>query len=69
VSSLEFTIPDCVKAEVDEELGNKQPNGQIVVGAGPVMSYYEFTHPLDDRWTDDKWQAMLNSEDVPEQPN
>ncbi|KAF5437441.1 Protein of unknown function (DUF3160), partial [Candidatus Methanophagaceae archaeon] len=46
----------------------KQPDGQIVVGAGPVMSYYEFKHPMDDRLTDDKWRAMLNSEDLPEQP-
>lgn len=42
--------------------------GQIVVGAGPVLSYYEFKHPMDDRLTDDKWRAMLNSEDLPEQP-
>lgn len=47
----------------------KQPDGQIVAGAGPVMSYYEFTHPMSDRLTDDKWRAMLNSEDAPEQPN
>jgi len=46
----------------------KQPDGQIVVGAGPVLSYYEFKQPMDDRLTDDKWRAMLNSKDVPEQP-
>jgi len=47
----------------------KQPDGQIVVGAGPVLSYYEFKQPMDDRLTDDIWRAMLNSEDVPEQPD
>ena len=47
----------------------KQPDGQIVAGAGPVMSYYEFTHPMSDRLTDDKWRAILNSEDAPVQPN
>jgi len=47
----------------------KQPDGQIVVGAGPVMSYYEFKHPMSDRLTDEKWREMLNSENIPEQPN
>ena len=47
----------------------KQPDGQIVVGAGPVMSYYEFKHPMSDRLTDDEWRKMLDSEDVPKQPN
>ena len=46
----------------------KQPDGQIVVGAGPVMSYYEFTHPMRDRLTDEKWRAMLNEGSIPEQP-
>jgi hypothetical protein len=47
----------------------KQLDGQIVVGAGPVMSYYEFKHRMDDRLTDEKWKEMLNAGDVPEQPN
>ena len=65
------------KQVLEEGVGNvdlilvayKQPDGQIVVGAGPVMSYYEFKQPMDDRLTDEKWRTMLNSEDVPEQPN
>ncbi|OEU48779.1 MAG: hypothetical protein BA871_14060 [Desulfuromonadales bacterium C00003096] len=64
------------KMVLEEGVGNvdlilvayKQPDGQMVVGAGPVMSYYEFTHPMDDRLTDDKWRTMLNAGDVPEQP-
>jgi hypothetical protein len=47
----------------------KQPDGQIVVGAGSVMSYYEFKHPMSDRLTDDEWREMLDSEYVPKQPN
>jgi hypothetical protein len=47
----------------------KQPDGQIVVGAGPVMSYYEFKHPMSDRLTDEKWRKMLRSENIPDQPN
>ena len=46
----------------------KQPDGQIVVGAGPVMSYYEFTHPMHDRLTDEKWRAMVSAGSISEQP-
>ena len=27
----------------------KLPDGRIGVGAGPVLSYYEFKHPIEDR--------------------
>lgn len=32
--------------------------GQTVVAQGGVFSYYEFTHPMSDRLTDEAWQAM-----------
>jgi len=38
------------------------PDGRILLGAGPVFSYYEFKHPMDDRLTDEKWREMLSSE-------
>ncbi|MEA1924252.1 MAG: DUF3160 domain-containing protein, partial [Candidatus Altiarchaeota archaeon] len=31
----------------------KVPDGRILLGAGPVMSYYEFKHPMSDRLTDE----------------
>ncbi|MCK4491768.1 MAG: DUF3160 domain-containing protein, partial [Candidatus Altiarchaeales archaeon] len=34
----------------------KVPDGRILVGAGPVMTYYEFKHPMKDRLTDEKWR-------------
>ena len=34
-------------------------DGQIALGAGPVLSYYEFRHPMDDRLTDEKWREIL----------
>jgi len=40
------------------------PDGRIIVGAGPVFSYYEFKHPMDDRLTDEKWNEMLENENV-----
>jgi hypothetical protein len=43
------------------------PDGRIIVGAGPVLSYYEFKHPMDDRLTDEKWKEMLERE-PPEKP-
>ncbi len=44
------------------------PDGRIIVGAGPVLSYYEFKRPMDDRLTDDKWKEMLESDLPPEKP-
>lgn len=37
------------------------PDGRILIGAGPVMSYYEFRHPMGDRLTDERWREMLGS--------
>jgi hypothetical protein len=45
----------------------KLPDGRILIGAGPVMSYYEFKHPMSDRLTDEKWREMLE-ENPPEKP-
>lgn len=33
-------------------------DGTIVITEGGVFSYYEFTHPISDRLTDEKWQKM-----------
>ncbi len=35
------------------------PDGRTIVGAGPVMSYYEFKQPMADRLTDEAWREML----------
>jgi hypothetical protein len=43
------------------------PDGRTIVGAGPVLSYYEFKHPMDDRLTDEMWREMLQS-NPPERP-
>ncbi len=37
----------------------KVPDGRILVGAGPVMTYYEFKHPMNDRLTDEKWRNEI----------
>lgn len=37
----------------------RMPQGHIVLGAGPVLSYYEFKQPMSDRLTDEKWREVL----------
>ncbi len=44
-------------------------DGRIVLGAGPVFSYYEFKWPMDDRLTDEKWTQMLENGEQPAQPD
>ena len=39
----------------------KLPQGHIVLGMGPVFSYYEFKQTMDDRLTDEAWREMLES--------
>ncbi len=42
-----------------------QPDGRLVLGAGPALSYHEFKHPMSDRLTDEKWREMLKSGKTP----
>lgn len=46
----------------------KRAEGDIVLAVGPVLSYYEFKHPMEDRLTDEKWQGMLQADKAPAQP-
>jgi len=39
----------------------KVPDGRILIGAGPVMTYFEFKQPMKDRLTDEKWRDLLDS--------
>jgi hypothetical protein len=44
------------------------PDGSIFLAAGPVLSYYEFKHPMSDRLTDEAWQTLLASPAKPARP-
>jgi len=44
------------------------PDGRTLVGAGPILSYYEFKQPMNNRLTDEAWRKMLLSKEVPQQP-
>jgi hypothetical protein len=46
----------------------KLPEGHILIGVGPVFSYYEFKQPMAKRLTDEKWREILNSENHPSIP-
>ena len=46
----------------------KLPQGNIVVGVGPVFSYYEFKQPMSKRLTDEEWREMLESGNFPPEP-
>ena len=37
----------------------KTPDGDVIAGAGPVLSHYEFKHPMSDRLTDEAWREMV----------
>lgn len=38
-----------------------RPDGQLEAAAGPVLSYYEFTAPMDGRMTDGDWRGVISS--------
>lgn len=43
-------------------------DGELRIAHGGVYSYYEFTWPMSDRLTDQKWRNMLNSNQAPQLP-
>ena len=43
-------------------------DGSVFLAAGPVLSYYEFKHPMSDRLTDEAWRGMLDSDNAPDRP-
>lgn len=46
----------------------KTPAGKVIVGAGPVFSYYEFKQPMSDRFTDEAWKQQLEQGQQPSRP-
>ena len=43
-------------------------DGSVFLAAGPVLSYYEFKHPMSDRLTDEAWRDLLDSPEPPDRP-
>ncbi len=46
----------------------KVPDGRLIVGAGPTLSYYEFKQPINNRLTDEAWKELLKSGQTPQRP-
>lgn len=46
----------------------RRAEGDVVLAVGPVLSYYEFKHPMKDRLTDEQWRKMLKSDKAPKRP-
>jgi len=46
----------------------KLPEGHILVGVGPVFSYYEFKQPMEKRLTDEAWREMFKIGNYPPEP-
>ena len=48
----------------------KVPDGRIIIGAGPTLSYYEFRWPMEQgRLTDEQWKEMLEQGQQPPRPD
>ncbi|MDF1540500.1 MAG: DUF3160 domain-containing protein [Candidatus Thorarchaeota archaeon] len=45
------------------------PNGSVYLTRGAMFSYYEFTHPMNDRLTDEAWWEIIDSGATPEMPD
>jgi hypothetical protein len=46
----------------------KVPEDRIILGVGPVFSYYEFKQPIGQRLTDESWRDTLTSDTTPNRP-
>jgi hypothetical protein len=57
VGNIDLIVVACPNAD-----------GSVFLAVGPVLSYYEFKHPMSDRLTDEAWRELLNSPDRPERP-
>ena len=57
VGKVDFIVVACPNAD-----------GTVFLATGPVLSYYEFKHPMSDRLTDEAWRDLLDSADRPARP-
>lgn len=57
VGNVDLIVVACPMAE-----------GKAFLAVGPVFSYYEFKHPMNDRLTDEAWLKMLGLFSKPKRP-
>ncbi len=71
IADVHTAAPDCLEVGVgraNEMLVIVPIEGKLYLTRGAVFSYHEFTHPANDRLTDEKWQKMLQSGKKPGLP-
>jgi hypothetical protein len=71
VADVHTAIPKVLEEAVghaNEILAIVPIEGRLSLTRGAVFSYYEFKQPIDDRLTDEKWQALLKADQAPEPP-
>jgi hypothetical protein len=44
------------------------PDGSVYLAVGPLLSYYEFKQPMNNRLSDEQWHELLDSPQRPERP-
>ncbi|MCK5036924.1 MAG: DUF3160 domain-containing protein, partial [Candidatus Sabulitectum sp.] len=40
----------------------RRADGVVEAAIGPVLSYYQFNQPMNDRLTDEAWREILSTE-------
>jgi hypothetical protein len=71
VADVHTAIPKVLEEGVghaNEILAIVPVEGRPMLTRGAVFSYYEFKRPLDDRLTDEQWQAILKADRAPDPP-
>jgi hypothetical protein len=71
VADVHTSMDKCLEegvGHVDELFVVVPIEGKLYLTRGAIFSYYEFTHPLTDRLTDEKWQKMLKEGTAPKPP-
>jgi Protein of unknown function (DUF3160) len=59
---------DCLEKGKAVLVAFKWPDSRIFIGAGPVLTYYEFKQPMRDRLNDESWKQLLSSNSSPQEP-
>jgi hypothetical protein len=67
-TSLAVALEEGV-GTIDEIFVIVEVNGVPTLTRGGVFSYYEFTWPVSDRLTDERWQLLLKENKAPARPD
>jgi hypothetical protein len=63
-----FVLEEAIGHVYDIYVVVPDGKGGLHVAKGGVFSYYEFSWPMNDRLTDEKWRQMLEAGEAPDRP-